>query len=111
MSLLPKHIFEDNVIRPRSSFTKIHGLNFIVKGHGHSVIFDKKFGAPGKIHWSTPRIRRLERPAHSARKHIAIVQQFNDCLLLKKMQAIVENSYFFGKDLEKKTTRFLTKKK
>jgi ribosomal protein S13 len=108
MALLPKYLFDDNVIRPRSSFTKVYGLNFII--NKRSSVFDKKFGAPGIKHWSTPRIRRLERPAHSKRKRIAIVQQFNDCLLLGKMRAIVENFYFFGSELQKKNALFIARK-
>jgi hypothetical protein len=106
---LSKRIFEHNIVRPRTSFTKIYGLNFMQKKS--SLLFDKKFGFPGTFHWRTPRIRKIERPAHSRRHLIAIVQQFNDCVLLPKMRSIVDNNYIFGSDLEDKIKKFLLTKK
>jgi len=109
LSTLSKRIFEHNIVRPRSSFTKIYGLNFMQKTS--SLLFDKKFGVPGKFHWRTPRIRKIERPAHSRRLVISIVQQFNDCVLLPKMRAVVDNNYTFGVDSEAKVKKYLAKKK
>jgi len=109
MSNLSLRIFEDSTYSPHSTITQqVYNLNFTYKKR--SFFFDKRFGITPFSCWPTMRIRDLERAAKSNRRPIAIVQKFNDCLLLAKMRHIIDHNYVFGESVERKRQGYLALK-